>query len=148
MSQPRGLLMLITRPEHDAATRYLSCWSEEIIKQSLKKNISVVDLHRDKSTRHQFEGRVKKLKPSIILLNGHGNENEVTGHDNKSLVKLGDNEGLLKNRITYAVSCDSAKRLGKKCADNKTTFIGYKEKFIFNYSQKLIIFREIREFPS
>lgn len=48
------------------------------------------------------------------------------------LVKDGENEILLKNRITYAVACSAAKRLGVTCADANTAFIGYNEDFILN----------------
>lgn len=57
---------------------------------------------------------------------------------------------ILKNRITYAISCNSAKVLGKICADNKTTYIGYDEDFIFNgrakYLQKPLKDRRAAQF--
>src|SRR3989338_9661118 len=118
--------LLITRPEHDPGTRYLSRWSERVIEEAQKRNFDVIDLHKEKATRKEFEGRVKKIQPEFILINGHGSENSVTGHDNEVLVQHGDNEALLHNRITYAVSCDSAAVLGTECVKKgKTTFLGY-----------------------
>ncbi len=129
--------ILITRPEHDPGTRYLSRWSERVIQEARKKNFNVIDLRKEKATRKEFEGRVNKVKPALIVLNGHGNETRVTGHNNEVLVRYGENESLLHNRITYAVSCDSAAVLGAECAKKgKTTFIGYNKSFIFNLSQR------------
>ncbi len=101
-----------------------------------KKGANIIDLHKKKATRSEFEGRIKKTNPSLVILNGHGDEDCVTGHDNEVLVKAGENEDLLKNRITYAVSCNSAKKLGPSCIDKKTAYIGYKESFIFNIDRR------------
>lgn len=130
--------IIITRPEHDHATRYLSRWSEEIKKEAKKKNLDIVDLHKSKAVRKEFEGRIIKTKPRLVILNGHGSDTSVSGHDNEILVKVGENEEILKNRITYAISCKSAKKLGATCADRKTTYIGYDEDFVFNIKPKFL----------
>ena len=134
----KGKKILITRPEHDFGTKYLSFWAKEVIETANKKDFDVIDLHREKAEQKEFEGRVKKTNPSLIILNGHGDENSVTGHDNKVLIEKGENEKLLKKRITYAVSCDSAKNLGKSCADEDTTYIGYEKSFIFNLDRRYL----------
>jgi len=103
-----------------------------------KRGIDIIDLHREKATKSEFEGRIKKTDPSLVILNGHGDDDCVTGHDNKVLVKTGDNEALLKNRITYAISCNSAKKLGPSCIDEKTAYIGYKKSFIFNIDRRYL----------
>lgn len=131
--------MIITRPEHDAGTRYLSRWSEEIIEEAKKKGIEVIDLQREKAIRREFEGRVKKFNPEFVLMNGHGSEKSVTGHDNEPLVDQNDNAAILHNRITYAVSCDSAAELGEAVAREKdTAYIGYKKSFIFNINRNYL----------
>ncbi len=134
----KGKTLLITRPGHDPGTKYLSHWSKKIIEAAEEKGAKVIDLHQDKAERKEFEGRVHKTNPSLVILNGHGNEDCVTGHDNKVIVQAGKNEELLKNRITYAVSCDSAEELGKSCADKNTSYIGYKKSFIFNFNPKYL----------
>ncbi|MBI2644914.1 hypothetical protein HYW94_01915 [Candidatus Uhrbacteria bacterium] len=127
--------ILITRPEHDHGTRYLSRWSEYIIQEAEKKGHTVIDLHRDKATRADFEGRVKKTNPALVVLHGHGSERSVTGHDNKALVMLGENETVLYDRITYAISCDSAAVLGREVAEKgNATYIGYTKSFVFNFN--------------
>jgi hypothetical protein len=118
--------MIITRPEHEPATRYLSCWSGYIIEAAIKKNIDVTDLRREKAVRKELEGRL------LVILNGHGSDECVLGHNDKELINIKSNGDLLKGRVTYAVSCNSAKLLGKYCADTNTAYIGYNEKFVFN----------------
>lgn len=120
----KGKTLIITRPEHDPGTKYLSHWSKKLIEVAKKKGFNIIDLHQEKAEKKEFEGRVQKTDPSLVILNGHGNKNCVTGHDNKAIVKVGENEAILKNRITYAVSCDSAEGLGQSCADKNTAYIG------------------------
>lgn len=122
--------VLITRPDHDIATNYLYLWTEDIVKLSSKKG-KTLDLKGKKATSKNFKSYIEKHQPAFIFINGHGNEQEITGYDNEVLVKVGQNEDLLKNKIIYARSCDAAKVLGKKLANESgVTFIGYVKSFI------------------
>lgn len=124
--------ILVTRPDHDFTTRYISAWAGEYIKLASAKGISVTDLRHNRANRKEFESVIEKRNPSFVMLNGHGNTDEVTGYNNKTLIKVGDNEALLKGRVTYAVSCQSARILGKKVGENlHTSYIGYTDDFIF-----------------
>jgi hypothetical protein len=126
--------MLITRPEHDETTRYLSAWSGMILKEAESAGLAVVDLHRKKANRKDFEGRIQKCDPKIVVLHGHGNSSCVTGHDNEPLVVAGENEAVLEGRVTYAVSCDVGKELGERIGSlSDSAFIGYRESFVFSY---------------
>lgn len=129
-------MMIVTRPEHDIATKYLTCWSEAILNEASAHGVRFIDLRKKKATRKELEGRIKKLNPKLLVLHGHGNEGCVTGHDNEVLIRAGDNSDLLANRITYAVSCDAARYLGAEAASNSdTTFIGYDDKFVVSHRQ-------------
>lgn len=128
--------ILITRPEHDPLTRYLSRWNSKVIETAEQKGNNVIDLHKEKANKKEFVGRIKKICPSLVLLNGHGDDESVAGHDNEVLIKVGENEELLKDKITYAVACSSAKSLGPSCADEDTAFIGYDELFILNLDRE------------
>ena len=123
---------IVTRPEHDITTKYLSAWAGEIISLAENKKINVIDLWRDKANRDDLVGRVKKWDPELIFLNGHGGDDCISGQDNRILIKAGDNHEILQKRITYALSCNSGKILGQKVAeDNTSTYIGYSDEFIF-----------------
>jgi len=124
--------MIVTKPQHDVTTRYLSAWAEEVIELAEEKGVDVIELLREKANKKEFESRVNKLSPRLIFLNGHGSDECVTGHDNKILVKSGENHEVLVGKITYALSCNSAKILGTKVAQEKdTAYIGYADEFIF-----------------
>ncbi|MBU4257261.1 hypothetical protein KKC04_02515, partial [Patescibacteria group bacterium] len=41
-------ILLITAPDHDATTRYLSAWSSKILELAGKKNIQVINLKRNR----------------------------------------------------------------------------------------------------
>jgi hypothetical protein len=124
--------LIVTRPQHDPTTRYISSWAGEIISFAREKGVNVVDLVKSKATRRELEGRIKKIAPRLIFLNGHGSQDAVAGHDNEILIKVGENDTLLLGKIVYALACDSGGVLGPAIAkDQSTVFIGYKDEFIF-----------------
>ena len=127
-------IFLITRPSHDATTRYLSAWSEKIIKLANKKGIQILDLKKGKANAKELESRISKMQPLFIVFNGHGSSDCITGHENRDLIRAGENEELLEGKIVYAVSCKSAGRLGPKSVRvGVLSYIGYTEDFIFAY---------------
>ncbi len=79
--------IIITRPEHDPATRYLSHWSNHVIKTANKKNIEVTDLRKEKAIKKELEGRLRKINPTLVILNGHGDDGCVCGHNNEELIQ-------------------------------------------------------------
>lgn len=128
-------ILLITRPNYDATTHYLFSWCKRIIELAEKKNIQVLDLSNKKANKKELESRITKMNPSLIFFNGHGNSGYITGHGSKILVKVDDNENILKSKIVYALSCRSARELGPKSVKaGALTYLGYREDFIFCYN--------------
>lgn len=124
--------LLVTRPEYDYTTRYISAWAEKYFKLAAQKGYIVIDLKRKRANRKEFESVIKKTKPAFVVLNGHGNSDEVVGDENETLVETNTNTEMLADKITYALSCQSAKNLGTKVGSYlNTTYIGYKEDFAF-----------------
>jgi len=124
--------LIVTRPEHDVTTRYISAWAGEVITFAQQRGVEVVDLIRNKASRRELEGRIKKLFPKLVFLNGHGSADSVAGHDNEVLIKAEENHDLLEGKIVYALSCDSGKKLGQAVAEKKrAAYIGYADEFIF-----------------
>ena len=109
--------MLITRPEHDDTTHYLSNWSKETIGVAENKNIKVFDLNREKATRKNVESKLSRMSCNLVYFNGHGGFNVIGGHNNEPLIICGENERLLKSKVVYAISCKSAKELGLKSVE-------------------------------
>ncbi len=123
--------MLITRPNHDVTTNYLYWWSKTIIEYAISKGTRVVDLKGDKVTKKKYIDKKKKIQPSFLMLNGHGNSDSICGQNNEILVSVNMNMDLLGKRVVFSRSCSSAKNLGKQCTKNGGSFIGYDDDFVF-----------------
>lgn len=130
--------LLITRPNHDLTTNYLYFWSEKIIEQAEKSKVGVVDLNGKRANKKEFSSIITKTQPNLIVLNGHGDESTVTGIDNEILVQVNDNEKLLHEKVTYAISCKSAGNLGLKAMGKTGAYIGYRDDFIFMFDSTKI----------
>lgn len=125
--------MLVTRPRHDLITDYLYHWSRELLEMAKSKGMSVFDLEVDKATRQNFESYVRKQKPSLILVNGHGDSRTITGDANKPII---DMKSKIKTSVMYARSCDAAEALGHTLVSGSTkSFIGYRRKFTLSYTR-------------
>lgn len=126
------MILIVTRPEYEVTTRHVSSWAEEVINFAKTKGVDIIDLFKKKANRVEFEGRLNKLGPRLVFLNGHGSDDSVEGQDSELIVKAGENHQILHKRITYALSCSSAKVLGRLVAqDSASTYIGYVDDFIF-----------------
>ncbi len=125
--------IIITLPRHEYVTDYLSISSESVIKEANKRSIKVKELKDERANEKDFEAVVKKLDYKMVVFNGHGSEDAISGHKNKPIIKSGVNDSLLKGRITYARSCWAGRVLGKKCMENdkEGCFIGYELPFMF-----------------
>lgn len=130
--------LLITRPENDDATYYLSKWSEKLIKEAGNRGIRIIDLWRKKANRKRFIGTVKKSGPKLLFLNGHGNVDIVSGHNQEVILTVEDRV-IIDNKIIYARSCRSGKVLGSVLTNQSAaTYLGYKEDFWLGYHPEKI----------
>lgn len=124
--------MLVTRPDHDETTNYLFFWSNFLIDQGKQVGRTVIDLAKRKANAQELFSRLKKLTPKLLVFNGHGDDQSVTGYDNQPLVSIKKNLGLLKDKIVYSRSCSSAKKLGPASIKSGCkAYIGYNEDFVF-----------------
>jgi hypothetical protein len=128
--------ILITRPKHDGATRYLFYWAEKIIGLAKQKGIKILDLKEKRANKKEFVSIMSKMKPLLIFLNGHGADDRVNGHNDEILIKAGENEDLLKNKIVYTLSCRSGNDLGPKSINAGTlSYVGYNDDFVFIWDE-------------
>lgn len=127
--------ILITQPDFDRTTRYISAWSGEVAEFSLKRGNKTITVKGKRANRSEFESIISKIEPKLIMLNGHGNDNEVYGQGNEVLLDLKSGEEIIKGKIFYALSCSAAKTLGTDCVKKGTiAFIGYSGDYIFLHS--------------
>lgn len=128
--------VVITRPFYDGTTSYLHRWNLDVVKQARGSLSKVADLKEKRANRKELESVIKKLKPEVIILNGHGAPNIIFGQNNEILVKVGENEYILKDSKVFSLSCSSAKILGPASIKaGAKAYIGYKEDFIFPYTE-------------
>lgn len=124
--------LLITRPNHDSTVRYLFFWAKEVIKLAEEKSVKIWNLEGERANRKEVESILKKRKPSLVFLNGHGDDGAVAGHDDEVLIKAGDNEDSLADKVVYALSCRSGKTLGPESIKKGAKgYIGYDDDFVF-----------------
>lgn len=130
--------MLITRPFYDLVTSYLFVWSERIIEVAKERGINFVDLEGPHANKDELIQRLKKHNPSLVVFNGHGADDKITGFDREHVLIQADNdEGLLKSRIVYSRSCSSIKVLGRKCINKGTkAFAGFESGFAIISNQR------------
>lgn len=131
--------LLLTRPNHDPLTNYLYYWCEKVIQQARKSGVKVIDLDKKRANSKEFTSIIKKTNPSLVSLNGHGDDETVTGFNNEVLIKARINEQLLAGKIVYVVACCSAKILGPSSIKNGTkVYIGYDDDFVLMYDEDKI----------
>ncbi|KKU25504.1 MAG: hypothetical protein UX37_C0020G0004 [Microgenomates group bacterium GW2011_GWA2_46_16] len=124
--------MLITRPNHDITTNYLFYWSTLLIEQAKKSGKVVTDLNQKRANAKEFASVVKKTRPAMIVLNGHGDHSTVTGYDNEPLVTKNDNPEILAGTVVFARACQSALELGEEAVKRGCkAYIGYNDDFVF-----------------
>jgi hypothetical protein len=127
-----GIRMMATFPEHDTTTYYLSKWGEISANAARDHGIEVIELKGEKATRKNLESYLSKFPFCMVFLNGHGDQDTVTGHKNEPLVISGVNESILKSTVTYAISCSTASRLGdSSIRAGAHCYVGYTNDFIF-----------------
>lgn len=133
---PANKSILVTRPNHDLVTTYISTWAKKVLIEADKRKISKLDLLFKKASKSYFESYIQRNQPKLIFFNGHGSEDSITGFDNEVLVSL-KNTDLLDGKIIYARSCDAGARLGPKAVrDGALCFIGYRQSFVVGYSEE------------
>jgi len=123
--------LIITLPDYDDVTQYLSIWSSDIIEKAEQVSVKVRKIVGKENTKENFEKSLFKLDYKMVVFNGHGSSNAIKGHNNNIMIEKEENGRILKNRITYARSCESADSLGELVKTSDGCFIGYKMPFMF-----------------
>lgn len=123
--------LLVTRPDHDDATYWLCEWFLPILTECHSKGIKYVDLLGDKANKSRVKSALKKAKARLVVFNGHGTRDSILGFKNETLINDKESIALLKDKVVYAIACDSAAKLGPECVKKGTcAYIGYKLPFM------------------
>lgn len=121
--------VLLTSPEVDLLTYYLSVWTKNMLKETKNSSNDYFLLKREKVTRRNFEKFLNKRAVDLVLLCGHGSSSTVDG--NEDIILDTENDDLLKGKTIHALSCQSASELGPDAVKKgANSYIGYREDFI------------------
>lgn len=130
-------MILVTRPNHDHGTNYLYYWTKLIVDKAFKMGFSVTDLLSQKATKKNFVSYYVKHKHKLVFLNGHGDDDLITGYNDEVLVDTLKNKLNMVGSIVVARSCMCAKVLGNfLVANGSLAFIGYKDDYVIKTSRK------------
>lgn len=120
-------VVLFSRPSHDDTIAYLYEYSKELVElsKSLHKTINLENKEATKSAILEHINR----NVNFIMFNGHGTSDCICCHNNEIIIDI-NNLNVLKNTITYSLSCSSAKKVGNISIENGALcFVGYTEDF-------------------
>lgn len=122
--------ILITRPNHDQITTYISLWSEVVISVAKSKRHVTLDLFGKKADRKTFEHYLASNNPVFLFLNGHGSADVVCGHNDEIILDGITKSTLLQDVIIYTRSCNAGENLGEiLITKGASAFIGYTKSF-------------------
>lgn len=124
--------ILITLPRYDDVTEYLSEFSNSLFEEASRKGVNLMPIKDGEVRRSSFEKILRKFKCGMVFFNGHGSPSQIYGHKDEAILDE-DNLKILNDKIIYARSCESGKKLGKMFSKNSKNncFIGYKRPFKF-----------------
>lgn len=127
---PRDKVVMFVRPRYDEVTSIVFEWAEEVIDHAKRLGYKVIDIKGSEAIRKNVEDALIYYDPKCFFHYGHGEKDALFGQNYDPIVSL-KNASLLKERITYTMSCDSGGRLGHEIVKNgKSSFVGFKDKFL------------------
>ena len=123
---------LITRPIHDKETAYLYSFSKACVQIAKEdKKIHLEELAGNMANRKRVEISLREKHKTLVFLNGHGDNETVFGHNDKPILDQ-KNVGLTKDKIVYALACNSLVKLGPLSIKNGAkAYVGYKDEFMW-----------------
>ena len=91
--------ILFTRPLFDDVTNHFFYWTKKVLEYLDSRKISYVNIEGNQVKKRVFTSYMKKLKPKLVFLNGHGNSDVVAGQNNKPILIYKDNDHLTTKSI-------------------------------------------------
>lgn len=122
--------VLFSRPKNDVTLHYLYLFSKELVSLSQSLDHETINKEKEQANKATIISLILKQKPELIMFNGHGSSKEICGHKQEVIISSDINPEVLKDTITYSLSCSSAAVLGLTAVERGAVcFIGYKFDF-------------------
>ena len=123
-------LVFLSRPSDDVTLSYLHYYSKELVILSNSEGHKTISKENKDANKKNIVSLINNQKPDLIMFNGHGSPEVICGHKQEIIIDSKENPEVLKNSITYALSCSSASILGPKSVEKGAIcFIGYESDF-------------------
>lgn len=130
--------MLIARSRYDDATAYLYHWSTAVVAYAKDKGFDVFDLTENNVTMDNLIGHLKRIKPSFVFLNGHGDERAFYGYKNEEAINPSSADSLTGS-IAFVRACRCLVELGEAAVTGGCkSFIGYSDNFWIPFSHERV----------
>lgn len=112
-------------------------WANRIIEEAEKLELDIIDLKIEDYTEGKTTKYIKDSNPFFVFLNGHGKAWCSMGYKRESVLIANKNDFLLKDKIAYVLSCNTAQYLGQVAYEKGCkAYIGYEDIFSFVYIDK------------
>ena len=121
-------MILVARPTYEIQVRYVAAYLGQAVQELRRLGYRVTDLEGSQATADIFLDYLPQADYAVAL--GHGRDDTLTLTDYEPAITL-SNAGVLAGKTFYAVSCRTARQLGRVAAENGCTYIGCNEDFVF-----------------
>ena len=129
--------IFIGRCKCDSHLKFPFNWANRIIEEAEKLELDIIDLKIEDYTEEKTTKYIKDSNPFFVFLNGHGEAWCSMGYERESVLIANKNDFLLKNKIAYVLSCNTAQYLGQVAYEKGCkAYIGYEDIFSFAYMDK------------
>lgn len=129
--------IFVGRCECDAHLKFPFNWANSVVEEAEKLELDVVDLQKENYSEEKTSRHIKNSNPFFIFLNGHGEAWCSMGYGREPVLIANKNDFLLKDRIAYILSCNTAQFLGQVAYEKGCkAYIGYEDIFSFAYMDK------------
>jgi hypothetical protein len=138
--------ILIGRCQCDNLVASSFFWAEELIPFAKERGWDVIDLQIKNFCKVKFKELIETKNPSLVFLNGHGDDRTIKGYKEESVIILGENDHLLKNKIAHIISCKAGTFLAQSFMDKGCKgFLGYDGDFNMETGEKIVsnLFKEV-----
>lgn len=69
--------VLVTLPQHDVETSYLSYWVSDVCKTVVSCGHILLERRKERANRRHVVSSLRSQRPGLVLLNGHGSASAV-----------------------------------------------------------------------
>ena len=104
---------------------FVDWYVDQVIELAVAQGFDVTDVYADAARRDIIESTIKDVDPLLFFHADHGGADVLVGQDWDRLIDTA-NANILSGRVTYTISCLSAKTLGPDViAKGGLSYIGY-----------------------